>query len=315
MTVPVFYTISDDFTRYAAVSLRSLIDHVNSNEDYVVYFLYQDLSDEHQAALRAMQTENVQVRFQQLSDELLAPIKDRQENYLRADFFTPSIFYRLFIPDLFPQYERVIYLDSDTVVNADIADLYRIDLGDNLFAACQDRSIKEVPEMRQYITDVLDLQIDHYINSGVLVMNAQVFREEHFTEHFFDLFHRYHFNCIAPDQDYLNEMGDGRIKYLPAGWDAMPNENTVPLPDPQLIHYNLFFKPWHFQPVQYGRYFWQAAKQTAFYRELTSELANYGDDQRTADRQKLETMLQKTAKVMQDPNNWARVKQREKVKL
>ena len=51
MTVPVFYSISDDFTKYAAVSLNSLVKHASSDTDYTVYFLSQDLSDEHKKDL------------------------------------------------------------------------------------------------------------------------------------------------------------------------------------------------------------------------------------------------------------------------
>ena len=315
MTVPVFYTISDDFTKYAAVSLQSLVNHADPAKDYTVYFLNQDLSAKNQEVLTKLGTSNVHIEFYRLSDQLVAPIQNRQENFLRADFFTLSIFYRLFIPDLFPQYEKVIYLDSDTVVNADIADLYATDLGNNLFAACTDSSIQFVDEMLRYIKEVLALDPRQYINSGMLVMNAQAFRQEHFTKQFFKLLEKYHFDCIAPDQDYLNEIGDGRILHLDPKWDAMPNDNTEPLADPGLIHYNLFFKPWHFNSVQYDQYFWQAARATPFYEELRAELANYSDEARQRDREKLGIMLQKTDKTLQDPYNWAKVKQQEKVTL
>ena len=63
MTVPVFYSISDDFTKYAAVSLNSLVKHASSDTDYTVYFLSQDLSDEHKKDLSALGNENVHVKF------------------------------------------------------------------------------------------------------------------------------------------------------------------------------------------------------------------------------------------------------------
>lgn len=44
MTIPIFYSISDDFTQYAAVSLHSLIKHTNPKNDYTVYFLHQNIS-------------------------------------------------------------------------------------------------------------------------------------------------------------------------------------------------------------------------------------------------------------------------------
>ena len=227
-----------------------------------------------------------------------------------------SIFYRLFIPDLFPQYDKAIYIDSDTVVVDDIAKLYNNDLGNNLFAACTDSSIQYVDKMVKYIKEVLALDPKKYINSGMLVLNSKAFRDEHFIDHFMHLLEQYHFDCIAPDQDYLNEIGDGRILHLDPRWDAMPNENTAPIPEPGLIHYNLFFKPWHFKDVQYNDYFWKYASSTPFYEELKSELDNYTEQERAEDRAKLDHMLEKEASTALDPNNWAQIKRKgERVKL
>lgn len=280
-----------------------------------MYFLSQDLSDQHKQDLSDLGSQNVHVKFAHIDDELVKPIQNSKENFLRADFFTMSIFYRLFIPELFPQYDKAIYINSDTIVNDDIAKLYNNELGDNLFGACTDSSIQYVVEMVKYIKDVLALDPKKYINSGMLVMNCKAFRDEHFIDHFMDLLEKYHFDCIAPDQDYLNEIGEGRILHLDPCWDAMPNENTEPLKDPGLIHYNLFFKPWHFKNVQYEDYFWQSAKETKFYNELKAELDSYTDAERADDREKLNHMLLKEKKTEQDPNNWTRVKEREAVTL
>ena len=177
MTIPVFYSISDDFTKYAAVSLNSLVKNSNPENDYTVIFLNQDLSKEHQDQLAALGNDHVHVEFFHIDEKLVKPIQDRKENYLRADFFTMSIFYRLFIPDLFPQYDKAIYIDSDTVVTDDIAKLYNTELGNNLFGACTDSSIQYVDKMVKYIKDVLDLDPKKYINSGMLVLNSKAFRD------------------------------------------------------------------------------------------------------------------------------------------
>lgn len=317
MTIPVFYSISDDFTKYAAVSLQSLIKKTNPENDYTVYFLNQDLSDKHKKDLAALANDhsNVHVEFFHIDDELVKPIQNRKENYLRADFFTMSIFYRLFIPELFPQYDKAIYIDSDTVLNDDIAKLYDIELGDHLFGACTDASIQYVDKMLKYIRNVLALDPKKYINSGMLLMNSKAFRDKHFIDKFYDLLEKYRFDCIAPDQDYLNEIGDKSILHLDPRWDAMPNENTPEIENPGLIHYNLFFKPWHFTNVQYEDYFWKNAKETKFYEELKAELDNYSDEERQEDRQKLNHMLEKEDYTEKDPNNWAHVKEREIVSL
>lgn len=315
MTIPVFYSITDDFTPYAAVSLSSLARFVDPKKDYTVTFLHQGLSKAHEESLASYAKDNLHVEFYEMSDALLKPIQDRKENYLRGDFFTMSIFYRLFIPDLFPQYDKAVYIDSDTVVNDDIAKLYETELGDNLIGACVDSSIQFVPEMLRYISEVLTLDPKKYINSGMLVMNAKAFRDEKFVDKFFSLLGRYHFDCIAPDQDYLNEICSGRIKYVDGRWDAMPNENTEPLANPSLIHYNLFFKPWHFTGIQYEDYFWQDAKDTVYEAELKAELAKTTDEDRDIERHKLDHMLGKLDTTLQDPHNWARVKESEQVTL
>ena len=173
MTIPVFYSISDDFTKYAAVSLNSLVKNANPENDYTVIFLNQDLSKKHQEQLASFGTDYVHVKFFHIDESLVKPIQNRKENYLRADFFTMSIFYRLFIPDLFPQYDKAIYIDSDTVVADDIAKLYNTDLGNNLFAACTDSSIQYVDKMVKYIKDVLAIDPKKHINSGMLVLNSR----------------------------------------------------------------------------------------------------------------------------------------------
>lgn len=70
-----------------------------------------------------------------------------------------------------------------------------------------------------------------------------------------------------------------------------------------MIHYNLFFKPWHFNNVQYPDYFWKYAKEPPFYEELRAELDNYTDEERREDRAKLGHMLEKEDSTVVEPNN------------
>lgn len=117
----------------------------------------QDLSEEYKKQLANFSNNYVHVKFFHIDEELVKPIQNRKENYLRADFFMMSIFYRLFIPELLPQYDKAIYSDSDTIVVDDIAKLYNTELGSNLFGACTDSSIQYVDKLVKYIKDVLAL--------------------------------------------------------------------------------------------------------------------------------------------------------------
>ena len=76
-------------------------------------------------------------------------------------------------------------------------------------------------------------------------MNLKEMRLKNFEGHFFSLLNKYRFDTVAPDQDYINAMCNGKIFYIDQKWNAMPNEDQEPLENPSLIHYNLFSKPWH----------------------------------------------------------------------
>lgn len=69
MTIPVFYTISDNYTPYAAVSIQSLIDHVDPNKDYTITLLVQNISDMHKKDLEDLSTKNVHVNIFHIDDE------------------------------------------------------------------------------------------------------------------------------------------------------------------------------------------------------------------------------------------------------
>lgn len=88
-----FYTISDNYTTYAYVSIQSLIDHADPNQDYTITLLVQKISAAHKQSLEDLSTDNVHVKIFHINDEMVKPIHKTKENYLRAQFFTMSIFF------------------------------------------------------------------------------------------------------------------------------------------------------------------------------------------------------------------------------
>ena len=316
MTIPIFYTISDNYTPYVAVSIKSLIDHADEKKDYTITLLVQEITNEHKRALENLATKNVHINIFHINDEMVQPIHKGKENYLRGQFFTMSIFYRLFIPELFPQYDKCVYLDADTIINADIADLYQTNLKDNMFASCPDLSIRYMPLLQEYIKKCQGiLPPEKYINNGVIVFNMKAFRDKKFVEKFYYLMNKYHFDNVDPDQAYMNEICEDKIYHLDKEWDAMPNESIPEIQNPKIVHYNLFFKPWHFKDVQYSDYFWNVAKTTNFYDLLKKELASFTDDDRQRARNDLKLMAEKVKQIEQEPNTWAKVKQIEDVRI
>lgn len=288
--IPIFFSIDNSYAPLLGTALFSMLQNASETYQYKVFVLYKELSAQNKEKLLALQTENGKIYFVEMEDRL-GLIKDRMFNRLRADYFTLTIYFRLFIPVMFPQYDKGIYLDSDIVVTGDISELYQTELGENLLGAAVDPAIVNIPQLARHAELCVGVDRNQYFNSGVLLMNLKKLREMRFDERFLELLNKYHFDTIAPDQDYLNAMCSGRITYLSPVWDAMPSEAAMPLEAPNLIHYNLFAKPWYYDGVQYGEYFWPYAEKCGFFPEILAMKAGYTEKEKQADREHLALLL------------------------
>ena len=281
-TIPVFFTIDNAFAPYLSVALISAVKNADPKRSYRAIILHDDLTEDSIAALASLGSDNFEITFERIDDRL-SVIENKLGHTLNCSHFTLTIYYRLLIPNMFPEYDKGIYIDSDVVVEADLGKLFDTDLGNNLIAACADTSVLDVPQFTHYMEEAVGVSRFEYVNSGVLLMNLRELRECGFEHHFFRLLKEYSFDCVAPDQDYLNAICNGRIHYLPAAWDAMPNPNHEPIGNPCIVHYNLFYKPWRYDGVQYGDRFWKYAAFSPYHGFLFDFNRSYGDDKKERD--------------------------------
>ena len=297
VTIPIFYAIDDSYAKFVAVSIKSLIMNANNNYNYDINVIYENLSEENAEKLKSLETDNVKIILTEMNQNL-SMITDKLGNRLREYTFTLTIFFRLFIPVMFPKYHKCIYIDADTVIPGDISRLYNEDLEDNYLGCIVDKSTIDNEILASYFEEVVGIPRDKYINSGVLLMNSKKLRELKIDEKFLDLYTKYGFDVIAPDQDYINSMCYGHIKYLSDIYDAMPNPNNKEVENPVIIHYNLFLKPWQYDDVQYYDYFWKYAKSTPFYDEILEIKNSYTNEDRKKDSEWMDLMVSRAESLV-----------------
>ena len=301
ITIPIFYAIDDSYAKFVAVSIKSLIMNANNNYNYDINVIYENLSEENAEKLKSLETDNVKIILTEMNQNL-SMITDKHGNRLREYTFTLTIFSRLFIPVMFPKYHKCIYIDADTVIPGDISRLYNEDLEDNYLGCIVDKSTIDNEILASYFEEVVGIPRDKYINSGVLLMNSKKLRELKIDEKFLDLYIKYGFDVIAPDQDYINSMCYGHIKYLSDIYDAMPNPNNKEVENPVIIHYNLFLKPWQYENVQYYDYFWKYAKFTPYYDEILEIKNSYTDEDRKKDSEWMDLMVSRAESLVGTQN-------------
>ena len=297
--VPVFLTINNAYAPYAAASIHSLTQKCDKKRYYRVIILHDGLSWPNRIRLRSLVTDNVAIQFKKITHSLYLKAivmycTRRQKG--AGDFFSSAVYYyRAFIPRLFPLYEKAVYIDSDTILLGDIGELFDIDLGDKVLAAMVDPKVTVIPEFRGYVDKAVGVPHDEYVNSGVQVMDLRKMRKMKYLSTMIDLIREYDADLVAPDQDYLNVILQGRILSLDSKWNAEP---TSDLPEgTKLVHFNLFNKPWHYKNVPCENLFWNAARGTGFYGDLKRQQEAFDETKQKADHEKVELLIKKAAKL------------------
>ena len=119
--IPVFFAIDDKYVKYFAACIKSLIDHTSGENQYNIHILHEDITLQNQERIKEMETDNVSISFENVTKRIE---KIRKKLSLR-DYYSYTTYYRMFIADMFPQYDKVIYLDADIIVLKDVAELYQ----------------------------------------------------------------------------------------------------------------------------------------------------------------------------------------------
>ena len=146
---------------------------------------------------------------------------------IKTSRISVGAFYRLLIPKIFPaEINKVIYLDSDIIVNLDIKELWQIELGDKPLAAAPeieidtDRLAFSIQHRIKYLIDQNFVAHEDYFNSGVMIMNLNFFRN---ADEFLMSGIKWrgeHPQCSCFDQDIFNYLFSKSYFKLPEKFDV-----------------------------------------------------------------------------------------------
>lgn len=170
---------------------------------YHAYVLHSDLD---QSVMRAMERdfrEGVVFHFLQVPEELFADFPETSR-------YPKQIYYRLAAPPLLPrELDRVLYLDVDIVVINPLKSLYETDFEGNYYVGCT--------HTRDFLTKLNQARLKSekavaYINTGVLLLNLPLLRENTSMEEIRDYASERRRALILPDQDILTALYGDKVK-------------------------------------------------------------------------------------------------------
>ena len=267
--IPIFYACDNNFIKYTVVSLYSMKQNADRSRKYHIYVLHTNATREMEEMLLALSDENFTVSFEDVSAYLSGVAK----RLPLRDYYSKTTYFRMFIADMFPQHDKAIYIDSDTIVQGNVAALFDTDLGDAWLGACHEQSMVQDDIYGTYAERVVGVSRHSFFNAGLLLLNCRAFREFDVLGKFIELLGTYDF-VVTQDEDYLNLICKDRVHWLDQRWNTEV-EGTIPylIEEAHVIHYIMFNKPWHYENCRFGDIYWRYAEKTSVYGMMKEELA------------------------------------------
>ena len=281
--IPLVFSVNDNYAKYLSVCIRSIQRYRNSELRYHIFIMHRDISEEHQSMILEMADAGTQISFINVSGQL-----DSSILYISGTI-TEETYYRVLIPELLPELDKVVYLDCDLVCTENIAGLYEaadFSSGDMWFAG----TLASRNELRDsYTREHLGVPSDTYINAGVMVINCAALRENHFLEQAVAFLKEKQY-LKWHDQDLVNALGYSHILLLDRRWHAtlgtIANELGVPVNDLKLNDLNYAIvhfasrKPWRSELLEPMTLFWQYVPESPFVSDIIREYSFISDTKR-----------------------------------
>lgn len=203
-TVPIVFAFDNNLVLPACVCISSLMMNADENTFYDIYILHSKHEKLNREPLNKLPKYFPRCKVQyRLVDETF-------DSAFEIRGITTPAYYRLLIPELIPEYDKIIYSDVDVIFRSDLSDLYfNIDL-DDYYVAGVNSLLHLIPEFKMYY-EKLSKVPDKIIYSGNLIINSHKIREDNIIPVFKKLSSNdYKFQ----DMDILNIACGNKIKYL-----------------------------------------------------------------------------------------------------
>lgn len=294
-SVNIAYACSEQFAPFCGVSVFSLIANSDKCKNYDILIMHagnlSELNKKHLCALAAGKP-NISIRIINCAQAYIV-----KECRLRS-YFSAEVYFRcLLMTDFFAEYDRFVYLDSDTIINTDISALYNRNISGKSIAAVSDLCMQYLVNSganlvlngtllsyKYYISRFLSLDnSSQYFNSGVMLMDTGKIRTDGLCSEVFAMLQSGDYYCF--EQCVLNKVFKNSVERISQIWNVQDitnvygncndhiSENTLShlkwcIPRYKIMHYIGPDKPWYKPDAESSRVFTAYAYGTVWFRTI-----------------------------------------------
>ena len=202
--IPIVFITDDNYVIPTATTITSIIINKLPETLYDIYIISTCLCDANIEKLNSFNSASIRIRIIQQSIGKYAELHKYKKNTFCVA--TPAALLKFEIPNLLSDYDKVIYMDGDILVKRDLSALWSTDIKDYYVAASYDtgRLYSQNPKYSQY---------SQYFNSGVMLLNLKMMRDDNIPEKLYKE-KKNSTDMTLMDQDIFNKVLRERVKNI-----------------------------------------------------------------------------------------------------
>ena len=274
--VPVVFAFSNNFAMPASIAIKSLIENKNVSTEYDIFVIYDELS------------EQVKQKIETITDINWLKIDDKIFDKAPSNsYWTKSVYYRLVIPQLIKEYDKVIYSDVDVLFKSDLSEIFNCGIENTYWAGVIAEKNDKNTQCHQYFPENKN---EYIYMSGFMLVNCKKMRDDDFVSKMFDTIEKFAERLDMFDLEVLNLSTD-KISTVPFEYCVLENiydeENIKNAPEypwlskiypdeillnakknPKIIHYaGKNPKIWKRKTKDIPQYYFEYIKNSPFYKK------------------------------------------------
>lgn len=216
--VPIAMALDENYVYPTVVSITSAMENSNYKANYDFYIMHTpNLSEESKKILKSLQDkyDNCSINLIDMQDKFSSAYTDSR--------ITTSSYYRLMLSDLFPNLDKIIWIDGDTLILKDLTEMINIDMDGYCY-----KGFLDTINGRIHLKNSFNIDDDHFICDGVMLVNLKELRKENSVEKFNDFISKNNDKLEQHDQTVINVVFHDKIGVLPAKFGVFnQNENWL----------------------------------------------------------------------------------------
>lgn len=193
----IAFCVDDIYAQYISVTIKSIAEnfHIKGREGICIHIITDFISE------KKLHRLNKIIKEYELLTLYIHKVDGSSLFELRTNGWGVYTWYRILLPNILSLgIDRVLYLDADTLVTADLSELFDMDMTNKSIAAV----VEDNTFGQKHYNRLGYESSKHYICAGVLLMNLDYWREHHLTEKMIEWAKKNEYRIRLLDQDTIN---------------------------------------------------------------------------------------------------------------